>query len=101
MNIPLGILALAAALFFLHLPTRKPSVRPRVDVAGMLLLAIASTALVLTTTWGGTTYAWDSAMILSLMALTLVAAVAFVLVERARRGTDHVACTSSRNPTSS
>ena len=39
-------------------------------------------ALVFTSVWGGTTYAWDSAPILSLIALTVVSAVGFVLVER-------------------
>jgi EmrB/QacA subfamily drug resistance transporter len=81
MNIPLGILAIISAVFFLRLPTVK-RVRPKLDVAGMALLALASTGLVLTTTWGGTTYDWDSLLIISLVAATLVAAVAFVLVER-------------------
>jgi EmrB/QacA subfamily drug resistance transporter len=80
MNVPLGILAIASAAFFLRLP--KTSGRPRLDVAGMALLAIASTALVLVTTWGGTTYDWDSLIIVSLIALTVVAGVAFVFVER-------------------
>ncbi|GAA5228288.1 hypothetical protein [Paeniglutamicibacter antarcticus] len=81
MNIPLGVMALAAAFFFLHLPETDTAHRPRIDVAGMLLLALASTALVLTTTWGGSTDAWDSAIVLSLIAITLVAAVLFVVVE--------------------
>lgn len=81
MNIPLGILAIISAVFFLRLPTVKRA-RPKLDVAGMGLLAVASTGLVLTTTWGGTTYDWDSLLIISLIAATLVAAVAFVLVER-------------------
>lgn len=81
MNIPLGLMALAAAFFFLHLPETDTAHRPRIDVSGMLLLALASTALVLTTTWGGSTYAWDSAVVLSLIAVTVVAAVLFVLVE--------------------
>lgn len=81
MNIPLGIAALAAAIFFLHLPPVE-SKKPKIDIAGMLLLAIASTALVLLTTWGGTTYAWTSTPILSLIAVTVIAAVGFVFVER-------------------
>jgi len=81
MNLPLGVLAIASAVFFLHLPVRQQT-RPRLDVAGIMLLAVASTALVLTTSWGGTTYAWDSGVILGLIALTVVAAVAFVLVEQ-------------------
>jgi len=48
----------------------------------MGLLAIASTCLVLVTTWGGTTYDWDSAQIISLIVATVVAGVLFVMVER-------------------
>lgn len=81
MNIPLGILALAAAFFFLHLPEQAKGQRVRVDVAGMLLLAVASTALVLTTTWGGTTYAWGSWIIMLLISLTVAAGALFVWVE--------------------
>jgi EmrB/QacA subfamily drug resistance transporter len=80
MNLPLGVLAITSAVFFLRLPAGGHS-RPQLDVTGMGLLALASTGLVLTTTWGGTTYAWDSATILGLVAATLVAGVAFVRVE--------------------
>ncbi|MEJ1229405.1 MAG: hypothetical protein WDM88_00360 [Galbitalea sp.] len=48
----------------------------------MGLLALASTGIVLTTVWGGTTYKWDSLTIISLIAGTVLAAVLFVLVER-------------------
>ncbi|WP_431277025.1 MDR family MFS transporter [Leifsonia poae] len=81
MNIPLGILAIVSAVVFLRLPKKEQRL-PRLDFAGMGLLAIASTSLVLVTTWGGTTYDWDSAVILSLIAATVVAAIAFVMVER-------------------
>jgi EmrB/QacA subfamily drug resistance transporter len=81
MNIPLGILAIASAVVFLRLPKAAQG-KPRLDFAGMGLLAIASTCLVLVTTWGGTTYDWDSAVIISLIVGTVVAGVAFVLVER-------------------
>ncbi|MCW2759484.1 MAG: family efflux transporter permease subunit [Nocardioidaceae bacterium] len=81
MNLPLGVLAIASAVFFLRLPVKEHA-KPSIDVAGMGLLALASTGLVLTTTWGGTTYAWDSAVILGLIAGTVVAALAFLRVER-------------------
>ncbi|MGO4105258.1 DHA2 family efflux MFS transporter permease subunit [Leifsonia sp. YAF41] len=81
MNIPLGILAIASAIVFLKLPKYEHA-KPRIDVAGMGLLAIASTCLVLVTTWGGTTYDWDSLTIIGLIAGTVIAGVAFVLVER-------------------
>jgi len=81
MNIPLGALAIVSAVFFLRLPKVKHD-RPKLDVAGMGLLALASTGLVLVSTWGGTTYDWDSLLIMSLIAATVVAAAAFVMVER-------------------
>ena len=81
MNVPLGILAITSAMFFLRLP--KPSgTRPRLDVAGMVLLAAASTGLVLVTTWGGTTYSWGSSVIMALIVVTVAAAAAFLWVER-------------------
>jgi EmrB/QacA subfamily drug resistance transporter len=80
-NIPLGIVALASATFFIHLPHRERG-PVRMDIAGMSLLAIASTGLVLVTSWGGNTYAWGSTVILALIVLTVLTAIAFVLVER-------------------
>ena len=81
MNVPLGILAITSAMVFLRLP--KPSgTRPRLDVAGMVLLAAASTGLVLATTWGGTTYAWGSSVIIGLIVATVIAVAAFVSAER-------------------
>ena len=44
-NIPLGLLALAGAVFFLKLPKHRG--KPRLDLGGMVLLAIATTCLVL------------------------------------------------------
>lgn len=81
MNIPLGILAIASAIFFLRLPKIVQSERPKLDIAGMLLIGIASTSLVLTTTWGGLTYDWDSGVIIGLIATAILAGLAFVAVE--------------------
>ena len=81
MNVPLGIAAIASAMFFLHLP-KTTGARPRLDVAGMVLLAASSTGLVLVTTWGGTTYSWGSPLIIALIVATAVAVAALVAVER-------------------
>ncbi|WP_062460547.1 MDR family MFS transporter [Demequina soli] len=80
-NVPLGALAILSAIVFLH-PNPEDRARPRVDFAGMALIAIASAALVLFTSWGGNTYDWSDPIILGLIALTVVAGVLFVLVER-------------------
>jgi EmrB/QacA subfamily drug resistance transporter len=82
MNIPLGLLALTATIVFLHLPKHGNGARPRIDGWGMALLAAATTCIVLVGSWGGKDYAWDSTVILGLIAGAVVTSVAFVLVER-------------------
>ncbi|MGV9889025.1 MFS transporter [Streptomyces sp. NPDC003395] len=79
-NVPFGLLTLAVVAVVLKLP--KPTARPRFDVLGTLLLAAASTCLVLLTSWGGTEYAWGSRVITGLGAGALVAAALFLLAER-------------------
>jgi EmrB/QacA subfamily drug resistance transporter len=80
-NIPLGAVALAVITTTLHL--HKPGgPRPKLDYLGTFLLAVASAAVILFTSWGGTTYPWDSPVIIGLGAVTVVAAVLFVLAER-------------------
>lgn len=80
MSLPLGAIALFGAVSFLKLP--HTPVKVSIDWAGMVVAALATTGLILTVTWGGHTYAWDSWQILWLIAGTLVAWVLLVLVER-------------------
>ncbi|MEV0169970.1 MFS transporter [Streptomyces sp. NPDC050803] len=79
-NVPFGIVTLAVVAVVLKLP--KPTAKPRLDVLGALLLAAASTCLVLLTSWGGTEYAWDSRVILGLGAGAALSTVLFLLAER-------------------
>ncbi|MEU6975218.1 MFS transporter [Streptomyces sp. NPDC046371] len=79
-NVPFGLVTLAVVAVVLKLP--KPAVRARFDVLGALLLAAASTCLVLLTSWGGTRHAWDSRVILGLGCGAVVATALFFLVER-------------------
>ncbi|MCC9174491.1 MDR family MFS transporter [Arthrobacter sp. zg-Y179] len=80
-NLPIGAVALAVVVSSLHLPKPRGR-RPKLDYAGAGLLALASAALVMLTTWAGTTYAWSSPQILALAVVTLAAGTSFVLVER-------------------
>lgn len=80
-NIPLGILAIIAVAVFLKLPRRPREERERIDYLGMILLAGATTCLILVCTWGGTQYDWNSPQILLLCATTLAGAIAFVIAE--------------------
>ncbi|MGW0018339.1 MDR family MFS transporter [Rhodococcus sp. NPDC003382] len=79
-TVPLGLLAATAAIVFLRLPARTGP-RPSIDVAGMAVLSVTTTGIVLIGTWGGTTYAWTSPTILVLIAGTVAAAALFVFVE--------------------
>ncbi|MCX5238818.1 MFS transporter [Streptomyces prunicolor] len=79
-NVPFGVVTFAVVTVVLKLP--KPTVKARLDILGALLLAAASTCLVLLTSWGGTEYAWGSHVILGLGAGAVAAAVLFLVAER-------------------
>jgi len=79
-NVPFGLVTLAVVTVVLKLP--KPRAKPRFDIPGALLLAAASTCLVLLTSWGGTEYAWDSRVIIGLGAGAAAATVLFLVTER-------------------
>ncbi|MFB2597403.1 MDR family MFS transporter [Herbiconiux sp. P17] len=81
-NVPLGLAAILAAVVFIKLPPVGVGSKPRIDVAGMVTLALAAAGLVLTASWGGTEYDWNSPVIIGLIILTVVSAVAFVMIER-------------------
>jgi len=70
-NVPLGIAALAVCTYALRLPRR--SVRVRLDVLGITLMATAVTCTVLVADWGGTDYEWTDPVILILAAAGVAA----------------------------
>ncbi|MEU2604125.1 DHA2 family efflux MFS transporter permease subunit [Streptomyces albus] len=79
-NVPVGLVALVVTAYALKLPRTR--VRPRLDVLGALLMAVFSTCLVLLTSWGGTTYAWDDRVIIGLAAGAVISGVLFLVAER-------------------
>ncbi|CAM5252487.1 MFS transporter [Streptomyces narbonensis] len=78
-NVPFGLVTLAVVAVVLKLP--RPTARARFDVLGALLLAAASTCLVLLTSWGGTEYAWDSRVVLGLACGAAGTTLLFLVVE--------------------
>ena len=80
-NIPLGILAIVATALLLRLPAKNNQERPKVDYLGMGTLGVATTAIVLIATWGGSTFDWNSPTIIGLIVGAVVCAGIFVLVE--------------------
>ncbi|UIX31856.1 MDR family MFS transporter [Streptomyces sp. GQFP] len=75
-NLPLGVVALVAISAVLHLPKKRA--QTRIDYPGAALLTVGITAIVLVTTWGGTEYAWGSAMIMELIGIGVASLVGFV-----------------------
>jgi EmrB/QacA subfamily drug resistance transporter len=78
-NIPLGVAALGALAA--SLPRVSERVRHSIDYVGTVLLAVGLSAIVLLTTLGGNTYAWDSAQIVGLGVVGVAAILAFLLAE--------------------
>nr|WP_242440985.1 MFS transporter [Streptomyces sp. CB02923] len=76
---PFGLLALLVTAFLPRLP--GPAVRPRLDLAGALLLAACATCLALLVSWGGTEHAWTSRTVLGLGLGALGTALMFLAVE--------------------
>lgn len=79
MNLPLGAIAIGISLWMLRIPARK--VPFKWDYAGTALAIIATTALVLFTTWGGSRYGWTDPKILALIATFLIGGLLLVVVE--------------------
>lgn len=79
-NLPLGLIALGVIGWAFKAPISRH--RPKIDVAGAALLAIMLTALVLFTSLGGHTFAWDSFEILGLIAVSVAALGGFLFFEQ-------------------
>ncbi len=79
-NVPLGLLALAALA--VALPSVSERKQHRVDYLGTLLLGTGLSALVLLTTLGGTTYGWGSPRIVGLGVIAVAALVLFLRTEK-------------------
>jgi EmrB/QacA subfamily drug resistance transporter len=79
-NLPLGIAAFFVLAAALQVPKR--TVAHRIDWAGAALLVASVTLLLLVIQWGGSTYAWNSPLILGMIAATLISVAAFIMVER-------------------
>lgn len=78
-NLPLGALALAATIAFLKIPRPVLKEKPKLDYLGMALISVATTAIVLTLTWGGSQYSWGSTTIVSMIVIAALSTAAFIL----------------------
>jgi Na+/melibiose symporter-like transporter len=75
-----GAVALAIIGSKLHLPARPPT--GRVDLAGAGLITVFTSAVLLTTAWGGQRYGWGTRQIVGLAVVAVIALLLYVVVER-------------------
>jgi EmrB/QacA subfamily drug resistance transporter len=80
LNLPLGAVALVVVLR--NMPVTFRTRGHQIDYAGAAALSIAVVCLLLATSWGGVTYAWDSAEVLGALLIGAVALAAFLWLER-------------------
>ncbi|MHB1212803.1 MAG: MDR family MFS transporter [Candidatus Nanopelagicales bacterium] len=80
-TVPLALLALAALLTLMPSVHTAAAERPRIDAAGIVLMSLATSVIVLIASWGGHQYDWPSPQILGLAAIAVALSAAFALVE--------------------
>ncbi|MEO8124131.1 MAG: MDR family MFS transporter [Burkholderiales bacterium] len=79
-NLPIGVIALALIVRFVH--ETPPQRQHRIDYAGAGLLLLAGGALIFALLQGGQAWPWLSAPSIAVFALALVLTVVLVIVER-------------------
>src|SRR6478609_8462654 len=82
-NVPIGIAAFVVGWVALKLPSHRSG--RRIDVAGIFFMVVATSGIVLVTSWESLTssrgYDWSDPWLLGLVAAVVVSVVAFVVVE--------------------
>ncbi|HVT69523.1 MAG TPA: MFS transporter [Trebonia sp.] len=79
-NLPIG--AIALIVITVVLPAVSAKQQHKIDYLGATTLAAFATAVVLATSWGGTTYSWSSPVIIGLFAGSAVLLAAWYLSAR-------------------
>ena len=79
-NLPIG--ALALVVIAVVLPSVSTRQQHKIDYLGATTIAAFATAVVLATSWGGTTYAWSSPVIIGLFAVAVLMLVAWYFSAR-------------------
>ncbi|CAG8483598.1 12478_t:CDS:2 [Ambispora gerdemannii] len=83
-NLPTATLTIIIVITLLHLPHVYGSFKEklkRIDYIGTTLLVASIVAILLPLNWGGNTYPWDSATVISLFCVGAVLTCAFIFVE--------------------
>ncbi|MBB5914980.1 EmrB/QacA subfamily drug resistance transporter [Nocardia transvalensis] len=78
-NVPIAILMIAVAAR--AIPSVRAAARPVIDYAGIALVAVGVSCLILALEWGGQEYPWGSATIIGLFVAAVILLTAFVFAE--------------------
>ncbi|MFJ8647625.1 MDR family MFS transporter [Streptomyces sp. NPDC093546] len=78
-NVPIAVVVVFAAAR--TIPSVRSASRPVIDYAGIALVAVGASALILATSWGGNEYAWGSPVIVGLFVAGIVALALFCVAE--------------------
>ncbi|KAF9100467.1 hypothetical protein BGX29_006542 [Mortierella sp. GBA35] len=83
-NLPIGAITLAVVIKLLRLPHVKGSFKDkvkRIDFLGALTLVIGLVLILLVLNWGGSTYEWNSGIIIGLLCGGIAVIFIFCLIE--------------------
>ncbi|CAG8706258.1 24451_t:CDS:2 [Dentiscutata erythropus] len=83
-NLPLGAITIIAIIFLLHMKIPTGSLLgkiKRIDFLGIIIMIASTVCLLLPLNWGGSTYAWNSPVIIALLCAGAVGYIIFGLVE--------------------
>ncbi|KAF9368541.1 hypothetical protein CPB97_004500 [Podila verticillata] len=83
-NLPIGAITLIAVIKLLHLPHQSGSFKEkakRIDVLGSLSLVAGLVLILLPLNWGGSTYAWNSPLVIGLFCAGFVVLFIFCMIE--------------------
>ncbi|MFE7801252.1 DHA2 family efflux MFS transporter permease subunit [Nocardia sp. NPDC057440] len=78
-NVPVAIVMIALAAR--TIPRVRAAIKPIIDYAGIGLVALGVSSLILGLEWGGTEYSWGSWQIIGLFVAAVILLAAFVAVE--------------------
>ncbi|WP_137149152.1 MDR family MFS transporter [Mycolicibacterium sp. CR10] len=78
-NVPIALVVFFVAIA--AIPALGRRARPVIDYAGIALIGLGASGLTLATSWGGSTYAWSSPVIVGLFVGSAAALALFVRVE--------------------
>ncbi|KAG0334500.1 hypothetical protein BG005_004841, partial [Podila minutissima] len=82
-NLPIGAITLAAVIKLLHLPHQGGSFMEkakRIDVLGSLTLVAGLILVLLPLNWGGSTYAWNSGIVIGLFCAGFAVLFVFCMI---------------------